>query len=278
MKCLAFVAIFHTTALSFLGHKEWRFIMYTLPAFNVVATAGVKVFYSSKTGRTFLTCLFLLQFGMSWFSGYISGLNYPGGTALALLHHEAALSPHDYGFVKLHVDVLPAMSGVTLFQSIHLDRDMQEHGWSLLPAAVPDTPGPGVYWAYDKTEDLPVTGAAASVVWQPFTHLLSESPQCSILQSSPEEIAAGASIHLPEDQQPFVEMGIAVRSYAGLRRKTIQDIRESLYTLAASASELWPFPNSFAQLKAFLDHAFRLLLPLQIVENETVWLCRRKPS
>lgn len=78
---------------SFLPHKEMRFIMYTFPLFCMYGAWGwtcvyqkakksimakiICVFLSLMVFWTFLTCLFSL---------FISFNNYPGGTAMLLLH------------------------------------------------------------------------------------------------------------------------------------------------------------------------------------------------
>lgn len=37
--------IIYVALISNLGHKEWRFIIYTVPAFNVAASSGLRYLY-----------------------------------------------------------------------------------------------------------------------------------------------------------------------------------------------------------------------------------------
>lgn len=104
---LAFIAL-----LSRIGHKEWRFIVYVIPMFNIAAARGAswmfvcsfgmwrnsinRAFSSFKRDASlkFLRRLFALGvlglvFGnilVTSFMTYISHVNYPGGEALSRLH------------------------------------------------------------------------------------------------------------------------------------------------------------------------------------------------
>ena len=87
--------------------------------------------------------VFLLTASTTLLASYISHLNYPGGVALSLLHAQVPSHPA----ARVHIEVLPAMTGVTLFQSIHS------------------------HWEYDKTEkDIP---------WDTYTHILTDHPNCT---------------------------------------------------------------------------------------------------
>lgn len=65
------------------------------------------------------------------------------------------------------------MTGVTLFQSIHLARPASPSFG--LPSLLSQAPSNRA-WTYDKTEDLPLTREA----WASYTHLLSTFPQCHL--------------------------------------------------------------------------------------------------
>ena len=43
LKALVAQALSFVTLLSFLGHKEWRFIIYVVPLLNVAAARGARV-------------------------------------------------------------------------------------------------------------------------------------------------------------------------------------------------------------------------------------------
>ena len=42
LNALVFQALFFVVCLSFLGHKEWRFIIYVVPLLNVAAARGAR--------------------------------------------------------------------------------------------------------------------------------------------------------------------------------------------------------------------------------------------
>jgi alpha-1,6-mannosyltransferase len=97
---LVFVSLY-----SFLGHKEWRFIIYVIPMLNALAAVGVANTFAANqaavtTGKSkkarnplfrkfaFLVVagILLASFVSSCFLFYISTWNYPGGVALERLH------------------------------------------------------------------------------------------------------------------------------------------------------------------------------------------------
>ncbi|CAG8528951.1 15752_t:CDS:2, partial [Dentiscutata heterogama] len=80
---LAFIGGF-----SFLGHKEWRFIIYVVPIFNLCAAIG-----------------------------WIKIHNYPGGVALQKIH----VIQRDYSQARIHLDVYTAMTGASRFGQLRHD-------------------------------------------------------------------------------------------------------------------------------------------------------------
>ncbi|KAF0447952.1 glycosyltransferase family 22 protein [Gigaspora margarita] len=86
---LAFIGGF-----SFLGHKEWRFIIYVVPIFNLCAAIGwitIKQKYSRY--------------------------NYPGGVALQKIH----IIQRDNTQARIHLDVYTAMTGASRFGQLRND-------------------------------------------------------------------------------------------------------------------------------------------------------------
>ncbi|SMQ50812.1 unnamed protein product [Zymoseptoria tritici ST99CH_3D7] len=148
---LAFIAVY-----SLLPHKEWRFIVYTIPALTAVAAGGANWIWTrrAKTAMYRLLSIALIistiaSFGISLASLYISSLNYPGGEALSRLHKLAPQEPR----LPIHVylDNLACQTGVSRLQQTH----------------------PG--WWYDKTEDE--AKLVKSTFWKQFDYVLAEKPE-----------------------------------------------------------------------------------------------------
>ncbi|KAJ3271613.1 dolichyl-P-Man:Man(7)GlcNAc(2)-PP-dolichol alpha-1,6-mannosyltransferase [Terramyces sp. JEL0728] len=89
----------HLLILSFIQHKEWRFIIYVLPIMNLNASIGKKhpLIYVLYLG------MFIVSMGMS----VISAFNYPGGFALAEFRKYNG---------TVHLDPFTCMNGASRFQ------------------------------------------------------------------------------------------------------------------------------------------------------------------
>jgi len=152
----------HIALLSMLRHKEWRFIAYVVPLLDALGALGagalvrVALRVRSVAVRALavlpLLCIALTA-ALNVLLTYVSLHNYPGGAALAALHARVPLDTP----ALVHIDTLPAMTGVSLFQSVRRSA----------PAA----------WVYDKTERY--TGDAPTF-WRRFHYLLSEAPNCQV--------------------------------------------------------------------------------------------------
>lgn len=110
--------------MSLQPHKEWRFIIYAVPALTMSAATGIaKLTEHRHKGYTLKFVLALLCLGnymLSLFSAYASSFNYPGGEALTRLNirlghqfSEGTLYP-----IVIHSDVASCMSGITLFNKL----------------------------------------------------------------------------------------------------------------------------------------------------------------
>jgi alpha-1,6-mannosyltransferase len=154
---IGFLVFAYIGLYSFLPHKELRFLFPILPGLAILAATGlIKLYFPYRTKCVYKSdtlnfsllalaaaALLLTSLG-SAFALYISSYNYPGGVAITEFStHYAELRRQDPAMPLpyLHIDVMPAMTGVCRFLEY-----------------MPD-------WRYSKTENL--------TDFSEFTHLLS---------------------------------------------------------------------------------------------------------
>ncbi|KDN40872.1 glycosyltransferase family 22 protein [Tilletiaria anomala UBC 951] len=187
---LLVIPLFHTCLLSLVSHKEWRFIIYTVPCFNAFSALALGQIW----GSTFATSAFsawIMRLGTlavlcgtalhASIATLASHYNYPGGMAMARLHD--ALDGKIETNVLVHSTVDATMSGSTRFQLKYLQRPTAGAlGVPSLPSAFPFTSSAsaGVAWEYDRREDLSSSNATQ---WLGFTHVIDATPNCSFLAS-----------------------------------------------------------------------------------------------
>ena len=160
----AFVAIY-----SFQPHKEWRFIVYIIPAVLAVASAGAnwiwirrsKKFVYQVLSLTLLAST-LASFAASLAMLKVSSLNYPGANALNQLH---SLALNDSGVRRVHMDTLACMTGVTHF--------MEQDTPSMDSSAAVRRQGPS--WMYDRTEDA--ERLLDPLFWEDLDYAIAERPE-----------------------------------------------------------------------------------------------------
>ncbi|RUP52373.1 Alg9-like mannosyltransferase family-domain-containing protein [Jimgerdemannia flammicorona] len=145
-------ATVYVVFFSLLGHKEWRFVVYIVPVFNVAASVGLSKIYirslKSPAYRILLALVglgLLASFAASTVMAWVSSYNYPGGHALRRLH-ELRWETED---IRVHMDVYTAMTGASRFGEVK------------------------GRWSYFKTEThtTPDSYTAAN-----YTHLLTSTP------------------------------------------------------------------------------------------------------
>lgn len=156
---IAFIAIF-----SIQPHKEWRFIIYTIPPLTAAAAQGTAYIWTHRTKSIIYR---LLSLGMVlstlaslFLSTFVllpaSSANYPGAHAIHALHAQAQSS--DSTTLSVYLGNLACQTGVTRFlespQSVSSDIEN------------PPT------WRYDKTEDEKLKSEAS--FWDQFDYLLVE--------------------------------------------------------------------------------------------------------
>ncbi|KAH8434890.1 dolichyl-P-Man:Man(7)GlcNAc(2)-PP-dolichol alpha-1,6-mannosyltransferase [Aspergillus melleus] len=222
---LAFLAIY-----SFQPHKEWRFIVYIIPA--LTATASLSASYAwthrAKSLIPRLLSLFLLlttalSFLLSTFVLLpASAANYPGALALHALHRHA---DNTQPVIFVHLGNLACQTGITRFQQLP-GRVSLSHS----------------AWAYDKSDsaDPAVLTENPYSFWSRFDYVLVEpgeeedrlravsSPSSSMSQDASSgsgipltwtEIDtipgfAGLRILRPGDEPSDIELGV-LRSWCG---------------------------------------------------------------
>lgn len=191
---------------SFQPHKEWRFIIYVIPPFLAAASAGAGWIWTrrakSKVYRILSFSLvastlaaFVANFGML----AVSRLNYPGAEALNRLH---ALASNDTGVVRVHMDTLTCMTGVTRF----MEKPPPVLGGE--SAAL---------WIYDKTEDE--QKLLDPLFWEGFDYALSESPERVIGRWEVLEVVEGfAGVGIARPREDLEDGTMEFRSLGKLLR------------------------------------------------------------
>ncbi|TBU24458.1 Alg9-like mannosyltransferase family-domain-containing protein [Dichomitus squalens] len=150
--------------ISGLAHKEWRFVIYVVPAFNIAAARGAAWLVGRRKGSIFGQLCFLAVIGMlvlnavvTFLSTQAAAANYPGGAALQTFNDHFASEKS----VHVHISNLAAQTGASLF----LHRNA--------PPFYPGLPvPPHTKWVYDKTENLSLADLTNS---QNATHLIAEA-------------------------------------------------------------------------------------------------------
>ncbi|TFK49730.1 alpha-1,6-mannosyltransferase subunit [Heliocybe sulcata] len=161
---LLFAPVVFINLISALGHKEWRFVIYVVPAFNIAAARGARWLAGMRKGSLFCRLCFLAVMGMiaancavTFIHTHASMENYPGGVALSRFNDRYSSTDN----VHVHISNLAAQSGASLFLHAH---------------APPYPPYLGVpnasHWTYDKTESLDAKALTASAH---ITHVIAES-------------------------------------------------------------------------------------------------------
>ncbi|KAL6447978.1 hypothetical protein ACFW04_000194 [Cataglyphis niger] len=141
-------AIVFVTLLSFLPHKELRFIIYVFPLLNVGAAVACHRIWENRAKTKwhgFLALVILIHVALnivfSTFLLYVANFNYPGGVAITRLHR---LEKNSTEPIHVHIDVFTAQTGVSRFTQTNAS------------------------WIYSKQENLTINDPEMLQ----FTHLL----------------------------------------------------------------------------------------------------------
>jgi alpha-1,6-mannosyltransferase len=162
---LAFMGLY-----SVLPHKEWRFIIYVVPALTASAAQGAAYIWTRRAKSTVYRILALALAASTLASFLVSTLiylpasaaNYPGAHALQSVHRHA---DGTQSRIVLHMGNLACQTGVTRF--LQLDPD--------------DSVATTTTWIYDKTENetLKATPQFWSTIDYALVEDVSEIPQSS---------------------------------------------------------------------------------------------------
>ncbi|KAK0522035.1 alpha-1,6- mannosyltransferase [Tilletia horrida] len=270
----------HVGLLSLLGHKEWRFIVYTVPCFNAGSALGLRRCLTTRPRQIIALLVLGLTAAITALLTLISHVNYPGGHALAELERQLGSPPwSSTGRVRVHIDVFPAMTGVTLFQSLRLDRGGASGAFraTFLPSAVPNlAEQPSRIIEYDKTEGIgrDVGNATSIEQWSSYDILLTDRPECRIFdQASADASPIETSLDL---FQPLFK----VQAYSGV---AIRRPKAYIQGLLYPHGDFWRHllgRDAEDEERQYIGlsrwwRATTALLPIQIKTAPVITVCRR---
>ncbi|KAL4452080.1 hypothetical protein ABPG75_007742 [Micractinium tetrahymenae] len=156
---LGFVGLY-----SGLGHKEVRFLFPVLPLWNAAAACVLQRAWDGRrkrgvARRAALAALAAALAGgaaLTALTAAASACNYPGGQALRALHElgaaDAAAAAAEGHALRVHIGVLPAMTGVSRFGELGppwayskeeglTKQQLAQHRFDFLLTDTPDVPG-----------------------------------------------------------------------------------------------------------------------------------------
>jgi alpha-1,6-mannosyltransferase len=182
---------------SVLPHKEWRFIIYSVPPVTAVAAAGASWIWTRRTKSLLYGFMSLILLGSVFLSLaasllmlIISSQNYPGGIAMTRLPE---IITNDQPIVRIHLDNLACQSGATRFLEYHQNRRPRTQADSQTKTSL-------TTWIYDKTEDQSLL--LQPEFWIDFDYALVEKPEKTIGKwEIVDQVYAFAGVKLlhPED-------------------------------------------------------------------------------
>ncbi|KAJ5380123.1 uncharacterized protein N7496_002551 [Penicillium cataractarum] len=147
------------TLYSLQPHKEWRFIIYIVPALTATAALGAGYLWNRRDRSVFASIashLLILSIAASFLLSNLvllpaSAANYPGAQALDALHRYHDQQSLSRNGASVYLGNLACQTGVTRFL-----QQSSEQGWR-----------------YDKTEDEDVKSTAP--FWERFDYIVVEA-------------------------------------------------------------------------------------------------------
>lgn len=194
---LGFVALY-----SLLPHKEWRFIIYIIPALTAVSATGASWIWTRRTKSLpyrFLNFILLSSIVASFIASIafslISSLNYPGGEAIIRLRGLTYAEP---GSQSIYVDNLACQTGVTRF--LEARSTLSNTG--------------NQKWTFDKTENQ--TTLLSPIFWDKFDYAIVENIERTIGKWEVIDTVnsfAGVSVVKPGDDLGFGKVESSILQY-----------------------------------------------------------------
>ncbi|KAL4913370.1 Alg9-like mannosyltransferase family-domain-containing protein [Aspergillus aurantiobrunneus] len=191
-------------------HKEWRFIVYTIPPLTATAALGASYIWTHRTKSLlyrFLSLGMITSTLASFFlSSFIllpaSSANYPGAQALNTLHtHVHSVAPKTTSepiSLSVHLGNLACQTGVTRF--LQLNSHTQQ-----------DEPSSPLSWTYEKSEP-PTSISNRPTFWSRFDYVLLEPAEANSLLS-----LSGSRTEYAHSRSYAWETVDSITGFAGLR-------------------------------------------------------------
>ncbi|SCV01460.1 LAMI_0G11650g1_1 [Lachancea mirantina] len=125
LKIAGLASYFHIFVMSFQPHKEWRFIVYTVPIITLLGSRSSSYLFESGdphivkalATKAILLASPLASLAISGAFLYISSLNYPGGQAL--MQFNSYVLENGIKNATVYLDVPACMTGATLFGQLN---------------------------------------------------------------------------------------------------------------------------------------------------------------
>ncbi|KAI5842069.1 alpha-1,6-mannosyltransferase subunit [Tricharina praecox] len=204
LPALSFITVYSAA----VKHKEWRFIVYTVPQITLMSALAAAWLWNRRAKFVAIRLLLLavlasvpVSLMASAGMAAVSSFNYPGGEAMQRVHALAVSGNTTGTEMKVHLDVLTCMTGATRF--------LQE-----APLYPPSTPKYASHIVWDKTEDA--TTLLTPAFWEDVEYALVAAKEKTI---GPYEVVdvirgfGGVRVFRPGDEEGGEGWGL--RRYLG---------------------------------------------------------------
>ncbi|CCD27412.1 dolichyl-P-Man:Man(7)GlcNAc(2)-PP-dolichol alpha-1,6-mannosyltransferase NDAI_0K02210 [Naumovozyma dairenensis CBS 421] len=189
LKIMSMAAYCHILILSLQPHKEWRFIIYSIPPIILLGSTAAAYLWENFeviSVKSYLLMLLLplspvISFLFSMVFLYVSRLNYPGGEALT--NFNSMIVKDNIKNVTVHISIPPCMTGVTLF------GQLEEETYHI---------------NYDRTEDYETLKSK----WPHFDYLITNEPAPEYLPSFNDQDNSSETWEIVQTTQMFSGINI----------------------------------------------------------------------